>query len=380
MSKAPYIENRDCIVLEQRGTRFALPYLRTLELDKAIKESYRKNLNRDSLEIAGTKKYKAALEKRGIDLSGYNTDETVSDIHDLLNQLKIDSVNLMGISYSGGLMTAVLQKDPSRIRSLILDSPLPTFVPIDEDEAANFMEALNIYLAHVKTDSSANQYNGLKERFHNYFTSIADKKFSLPFLEKGTADSIRISYGKNELLHIILGKLSDDQNRKHLAQLILELTSGGHKAHMTDYFNTLFGKNGAPDGMRISVYCADQTAYHSEKVREELNTIYPYLRGFHINDVYQQICENWKVPPISANTKQPFYSKVPILLADGEMDPACRPLYIDRIAHYMPNSQKFLLINKGHGVIGKPMTEIVRSFLANPYQKLSSNDKNIIAY
>jgi pimeloyl-ACP methyl ester carboxylesterase len=381
LAKSPFIENRDCIVFEQRGTRFSLPYLRTFELDKVVKEAARRNLDKDSMTIVGVKKYKAALEKRGIDLSGYNTDETVSDIHDLLNVLKIDSVNLFGVSYSGGLMTAVLQRDPARIRSLILDSPLPAFVPIDEDEPVNFMEALHIYFRNVEADSAGQKlYGNLRDRFHNYFSAIAQKTFYLPYLEAGTKDSIRIRYSKNELLSVVLDKLYDDSGRKDLARVITDLISGKHEEYMLHYFNEFFRKNGAPDGMRLSVYCADQAAYHSEKVRRELNTIYRYLAGFHINDVYNAMCDCWKVPPISPLTKQPYYSDKPVLLADGEMDPACRPLYIDRISHYMPNSQRFLLINKGHGVIGNSMSAIISSFLADPYKKIVSTDKNIIAY
>lgn len=158
------------------------------------------------------------------------------------------------------------------------------------------------------------------------------------------------------------------------------MANGNHQLYIRPYFDGFFRRNGAPDGMRLSVYCADQTAYHSEKVRQDLDKIYPYLAGFHINDVYREMCDCWKVPPISPNTKQPYYSTVPALLADGELNPACRPLYIDRISHYMPNSQRFLLKNKGHGVIGNSMRPIVKSFLANPYKKIMSNDVNIIAY
>ncbi|KAA0993359.1 alpha/beta fold hydrolase [Dyadobacter aurulentus] len=381
LMKSPIIENRDCIVFEQRGTRFALPYLRTFELDKALKEAARRNLDKDSMTIVGVKNYKAALEKRGIDLSGYNTDETVSDIHDLLKALKIDSVNLFGISYSGGLMTAVLQRDPSRIRSLILDSPLPTFVPIDEDEPVNFMEALHIYFDKVAADSASKKLHAdLKSQFHQYFSSIATKTFYLPYLEAGTKDSVRIKYTKNELLSVVLDKLYDDSGRKDLARIITDLTAGKHQTYMRHYFDDFFRRNAAPDGMRLSVYCADQTAYHSEKVRGELDKIYPYLAGFHINDVYQSMCDCWNVPPINRETKQPFYSDKPVLLADGEMDPACRPLYIDRISHYMPNSQRFLLLNKGHGVIGNSMRAMVRAFLADPYKKIVSADNSIIAY
>lgn len=115
-AKSSIIENRDCIAFEQRGTHFAIPNLWSDELSNTIKEAYRKNLNKDSMMVVGVKRYKKALEAKGIDLSGYNTDETVADIHDLIATLRLDSVNLAGISYSGGLMLAVLQKDPTPIR------------------------------------------------------------------------------------------------------------------------------------------------------------------------------------------------------------------------------------------------------------------------
>lgn len=375
------IEDRDCIAFEQRGTRFAIPYIRSFELDDAIKESYRKNLSKDSMTIAGLKRYKKTLEARHIDLSGYNTDETVNDIHDLLSTLKIDSVNLFGVSYSGGLMTAVLQKDPTRIRSLILDSPLPTFIPIDEDEPANFNEALDVLFKHVEKDSvNKALYGNLKYDFRQYFTSIKDKTFYLPYLEAGSKDSVKIPYTKNELLNILVNTMYDDSRRKHIPFMITDMIKGHHQKYIKDEIDGLFRRNSAPDGMRISVYCADQAEYHSEKVIQELYAVYPYMKGYHINDVYKEMCDCWKVPPIRKETKQPFYSTKPILLADGEMDPACRPVYIDQIAHYMPNSQRFLLLQRAHGVIGRDMNGIVRSFLDDPYKKVVSDNKNIIAY
>src|ERR1044072_5924282 len=48
--------NRDCIAFEQRGTRYAVPNLNSNELDSAIKESYRKNLNKDSMVMEGVKR------------------------------------------------------------------------------------------------------------------------------------------------------------------------------------------------------------------------------------------------------------------------------------------------------------------------------------
>ncbi|MBD2702324.1 alpha/beta fold hydrolase [Spirosoma sp. BT702] len=375
-SQSPLINDRDCIAFEQRGTHFAVPNLWSNELSEAISASYRKNLDKDSMVVVGVKRYKKALEAKGIDLAGYNTDETVSDIHDLLATLRIDSVNLTGGSYSGGLMTAVLQRDPSRIRSLILDSPLPTFVPIDEDEPANFAEALNVLFRNVASDSTDKaRYGNLKAKFEQYFTAIDGKKFTLPYVAKGEKDTLRIEYTRSDLLDILV-----NTSMKDVPYAITELIKGNHDQYIRPFLVHKLERNNGPSGMRISVYCADQTAYHSEKVLQQLYDIYPYLKGYHINDVYRAMCDCWNVPPIKPETKQPFYSSKPALLADGEMDNACRPLYIDKIHHYMPNSQRILFKNRAHGVGGRDWNLFTQQFLNNPYQKLTSDKAEIVVY
>lgn len=379
-TRSTLINDRDCITIEQRGTRYALPYLRAFDLDNAIKESYRKNLNKDSMVLEGVKRYKKTLENQGIDLSGYNTDETIADIHDLLNVLKVDSVNLFGISYSGGLMTAVLQKDPARIRSLVLDSPLPIYTPIDEDEPANFNEALNVLFRHVEQDSTDKaRYAHLKQRFLDYFNNIAGQTFYHPYLEKGTTDSVKIAYTKNELLAEIMNAMSDNSRRASVAYIITEMINGHHDVYINTFLNELFRRNSAPDAMRISVYCADQSSYNRESVIKQLYQTYPYLAGYRINDVIKDMCDCWKVPALNPTTKQPYYSLKPVLLGDGEMDPNCRPLYIRSINHYMPNGQSFLFINRGHGVGSKAWYTMVAQFLDDPFKKITPPDAGIIA-
>jgi pimeloyl-ACP methyl ester carboxylesterase len=376
------ISNRDCIAFEQRGTRYALPNLWSVELSNAIRESYQKNLNKDSMVLEGTKRYKKILEAKGVDLSGYNTDETVADIHDLLKTLDIDSVNLFGGSYSGGLMLAVLQKDPSRIRSLVLDSPLPTFVPIDEEEPNNFNEALNVLFRYCDKDSADKQrYGNLKEKFRDYFTAIGNKIFSFPHVEKGKTDTVHIEYTRSELLGVIVNMLFDYRRIRDVPYHITEIINGNHQPYIKDVLSHIFNNENGPSGMRISVYCADQAAYHDEAVLQQFYQVYPYLQGYHINDVYKEMCDCWKVPPIDRSTKQPFYSDKPVLLVAGLLDPACRPLYIDLIHHYMTNSQRLLFTQRSHMVLGgKEVDDIMKPFLDNPFKKIESGPKDVIVY
>jgi pimeloyl-ACP methyl ester carboxylesterase len=379
-SRSTIVADRDCIAFEQRGTRFAIPYLRNFELDSAIRDSYRKNLNKDSMWLEGVKRYKKGLEKRGIDLAGYNTDETVSDIADLLTLLNIDSVNLFGVSYSGGLMLAVLQKMPARIRSLVLDSPLPTFIPIDQEEPANFMTALKILSQHCEKDSTDKKlYGDTWKRFDNYFRSINRKTFYHQYSD-GNGKTLSIQYTKNELLDVIVNTMHNHRALKDVPYIINEMIRGNHGPYIQRKLEDILNRYIAPDGMRMSVYCADQAAYNSMEIIQQLYGIYPYLEGFRINDVYKAVCDCWKVPPVKATTKQPFYSDKPVLIGDGEMDAACSPLYMSMIKQYMPNSQCFLFINRSHGVGGKEFSEMSQQFLDDPYKKVLSPNKDIIAY
>jgi pimeloyl-ACP methyl ester carboxylesterase len=381
MQKSSVIESRDCIAFEQRGTHFAIPNLRSFELDTALRESYRRNLNKDSMWLEGVKRYKKKLERKGIDLSGYNTDETVADIIDLLKVLKIDSVNLMGGSYSGGLMLAVLKKEPSKVRSLVLDSPLPTFVPIDEDEPMNFMKAIGVLSMHCEKDSSEQgRYSNLKDKFQTYFNSIRDKKFYFPYVERGMNDTLQIEYTKNELLDVICSTMQNSSALKEVPFMITEMIKGNHSPYIRKKLDDIFNRNIAPNGMRMSVYCADQESYHRQEVIEQLWRLYPLLVGFRINDVYKEVCTCWKVPALSSQTKQPFYSNKPVLIGDGEMDPACTPLYMSLIKHYMPNAQCFLFINKSHGVGGSAFRAMTQAFLDNPYKKMESPGEKILAF
>ena len=146
IARRSLLRDRDYIAFEQRGTHFASPNLECEGEGLTIQQGYLDHQPIDEARLKAVRRCRQELIGKGIDLSAYNTDESAADIEDLRRLLKIDSINLMGISYSGGLMMAVLQKYPQHIRSLILDSPLPEFVNIDEQELANFNEALTAVL------------------------------------------------------------------------------------------------------------------------------------------------------------------------------------------------------------------------------------------
>ena len=297
IARRSLLRDRDYIAFEQRGTHFALPNLECEGAGQAVQQAYVDHRPIDDAVLEAVRQCREKLIRQGVDLSAYNTDESAADIEDLRRSLKIDSLNLMGISYSGGLMMAVLQKYPQHIRSLVLDSPLPEFVNIDEQELANFNEALTAVLD--SSDSS------LLARFHSYFGSLSGKVFRISYrLKDGKA--ITLDYGRSELLSIIHDKLEDYDGIKELPQIISDMISGQQERYITAYFDGLFSGNGTTSGMRLSVYCSDKMAFEDRAIIQQQEIVMPWPAGFHVNDVYRTVCDSWPVKPIDAGTKKPF--------------------------------------------------------------------------
>jgi pimeloyl-ACP methyl ester carboxylesterase len=363
ISRRSLLRDRDYIAFEQRGTHFAVPNLECEGAGQAVQQAYLGHRSIEDAVLESVRQCREKLVRQGIDLSAYNTDESAADIEDLRRLLKIDSLNLMGISYSGGLMMAVLRKYPQHIRSLILDSPLPEFVNIDEQELANFNEALTAVLD--SGDSS------LLTRFHNYFSGLGGKVFTISYQLKD-GKTVSLDYGRNELLNILHDKMEDYDGIKELSQIISDMIGGHQEGYIKTYFDGVFSGNGTTSGMRLSVYCSDKMAFEDPAIIQEQEIIMPWLAGFHVNDVYPAVCDSWPVRPIDASTKEPFYSNVPVLLGAGGLDDACRPLYNDLIHHYFPNSQRLVFTKRLHGPLLNSFEGdvYIGDFLDRPFERI----------
>lgn len=367
------------IAFDQRGTKKSIPALESLEIDEALKRSYRENLNKDSLLLAATLQMRKRLSSQGIELSAYNTVESAADINDLATALHIKQLNLVGISYSGGLMLTVARLYPEIVRTLILNSPLPSYVNYEEHALFNMNEALDQVFANCDADSiNKALYGHLKKRFRDYFTSITNKRFTIGYQEKGSNEKRSITYGKAELLDAIFARMNPGQ-LKDVPFAIYEITNGRHEAYVQEVLDQVFAGNpGYTLGMRYSIYCSEQIAYANPKLIKQQEKDLPWFAGYPFNNINQAICDCWKAKPAPSYMKEALYSKIPVLASAGDADPFCRPFYNRIIKKTMPNAQLLVMHNRGHGAgFGNANSDFLDQFLKNPYQKLVSKDPNI---
>ncbi|NML22029.1 alpha/beta hydrolase [Pseudoflavitalea sp. G-6-1-2] len=366
------------IFFDQRGTKNSIPCLDCEEVTPAILRAYKEHLPIDSMRIDALTKCRKRLVAKGIDLSSYNTKESAADINDLRIALGLDSLTLVGMSYSGGLMMTVAKNHPEAVKMLILNSPLPQNTNYEEHGLNTMNTALDKVFSNCEIDSVASSaYNGLREKFHRYFSDITGKEFSMKYQHANDA-GFTVHYSKQELLDAIINRL-DARQVKDLPAVMLQIINGNHQRYVQETIDELYeGDRGLSYGMRLSVYCAGQIAYSNRALVKQQSRVLPWFAGYAFNNVDHPICDCWKVKPEAASAKLPLISQIPALIVAGEIDPMCPPFYNRLIQQTMPNAQSLIFRNRGHvpGVRSGD-TDFLDMFLTNPYKKLVSTDKNV---
>ncbi|MFZ1070314.1 MAG: alpha/beta fold hydrolase, partial [Methyloceanibacter sp.] len=137
---ADFIRDRDVYVVSQRGTMFSEPALTCAASDDFSRELLGLRFYSEATKrahLAATEACHRELAATGADLSAYNSTESAADFADLRKVLGFDAWNVYGTSYGSYLAQTLMRDHPDGIRSVVLDSVLPTTYTV----AANWQNA-----------------------------------------------------------------------------------------------------------------------------------------------------------------------------------------------------------------------------------------------
>src|SRR6476619_5989785 len=126
---ADFIRERDILAVSQRGTMFSEPALTCAPVDHFARELLGLRFYSEATKrahLAATEACHRELAATGADLSAYNSTENAADIADLRRALGLTTWNVYGTSYGSYLAQTLMRDHPEGIRSVILDSVLPT--------------------------------------------------------------------------------------------------------------------------------------------------------------------------------------------------------------------------------------------------------------
>ncbi|MEZ5428661.1 MAG: alpha/beta fold hydrolase [Pyrinomonadaceae bacterium] len=370
---AAFTKDRDFILFEQRGTGYAEPVLQCPEVDLANQESARQNLSaEDALrrEARAAKTCRDRLAAGGIDLSAYDSAASAADMEDLRRTLGIKRWNLYGISYSTRLMLNYIREYPQSVRSVILDSVLPTSVNWDETGVDGVVNALNLLFADCARDKKCSAaHPDLEKKFYRLIESANEKPIVVEAVKDGKTYPVKLN--GNAIFDFFYNMMERTGALDRIPAMI-DAQSGGDYSSLKSYAEDKVSGRGFIWGMRYSVWCREEMPFQDQKKIAAQAEKYPFIRGFKIQGAFPEICRAWDVPPAPKIENRPVKSDVPALIFAGKYDPDTPPAWGRLVASWFSHSFFYEVEGTSHGVLFSrrcAVEEITASFLDDPVRK-----------
>lgn len=347
-----YLDDRDFILFEQRGTQYAKPSLDCPEWSQAIYQSNLPNFDTsksDSIFQNAASLCKERLLKNGIDLNCYTTNDIAADINDLIKVLGIEEYNLLTMSYSTKIGQVLLRDYPDNIRSIVMDSPLPLEVNYDEESVSNLLESLDKLLSDCETDNDCNNaYPNIKSRFLAYLKAKTNNPLKVE-VENPQNGNLETFYLKGQDLITVFSSASTGTvgNIPYEINKILNNDLSSVKRQLQYLFEA--PGDGIGIGMRLSVWCAEEYPFNSqEKINIETNK-YPEIKGLSPAVFDVDICEIWSVRKVPEIENFAIQSDIPVLLISGAYDELTPVKWAEAMIPNLKNSYHMIFKGWKHG-------------------------------
>ncbi len=349
------LQDRDLILLDQRGTGYSQPSLRCLD-----NEDFRACHDR--------------LLKSGINLNAFTTLEDAADVHDLIRALGYQQVNLDGVSYGTRLALTVMHLFPADLRSVVLDSVVPPQINLFTSVLPAAQRAFDVLFHRCAADSHCNAtYPHLQTVFYQLVDDLNHTPITFDTTSQ-TGKSFTIHFSGNDLILWLRQSL-------YFAWFIPQLPATIFQIHQHNYtlLSQIYG-NSINDtmsrGMFYSIMCGEDVAFTTRHALELSVQGLPFQAQPAFLDSSMSllsVCQFWGIKPVPAIQKEPVRSTIPTLILQGEYDPVTPPTNGILAAQTLSKSYFFLFPGVGHGVIASHASncpnDIMNAFLENPTEK-----------
>ncbi|HOU13803.1 MAG TPA: alpha/beta hydrolase [Anaerolineae bacterium] len=367
-----FLEERDLILFDQRGTGSSEPSLNCAELEG---ESGQK-------DVEAAQECRDRLEAEGIDLTLYNSAQSAADLDMLRRALGYESWNLLGISYGTRLALTAMRDYPAGIRSVILDSGYPPEVDAYEQEALNGVRAIETLLAGCAADAACNKaYPDLEGRFYRLLSALDENPVEFTAYDPEYEEDIDVLLDGSELVNRLFQALYDAEVIPVLPYVIDLIDRGEYETA----YAWLLGDETAyarprqeeeedftdSEGLFYSVECNEEAIFNDlDAARQAVEAADSAVAEYLYVDVEAmfEICKIWGAGAASAIETQPVRSDIPTLLLAGDYDPITPPAWAESAARYLSNGYLFVFPGVGHSVVdsGECAQSLVTAFLNAP--------------
>lgn len=362
------LKNRDVVLVDQRGTGKSNPL--KCEFDE---ESQLIMLADSSLIPAEIKKCVANLDA---DTRYYTTTESIKDLEEVRQALKIEKWNLLGISYGTRKALTYMKDFPASIRSVILDGVMPQQEAMPQSHEKNLVNALRLQFEQCEKQPACREaFGDVEQQMWQLLERIDTEKPEIRLQNFSTGEFEKITLTK-EGVAIAIRLFAYSANTMNLLPLMIAKANHGQPetiAAQANMISSLLSES--MSNVELSILCAEDMPFYSEYTLNENNLFGDFIKSTKDN------CAAWPHGTVDSSFKDPVVSDLPVLLLSGELDPVTPPGFAELAMQTLSNSQHLIAKGQGHNVFPLGcMPDIITDFIQNPEQELDIECMNDFDY
>ena len=368
-----YAEERDVVVLEQRGTRYSRPSLDCPELSEAfIAGLTTPDPPADEVpaQVAAARACADRLRAEGVDPADFTTAENAADVAELRVALGHPEWDLWGMSYSTRLVLTVLRDHPEGVRSVVLDSVQPTDVPEYDGLVAGLQSAWGRLVEDCAAQPRcAAAWPDLETALARAAARLDADPLEVTAVHPDTGEPVDLQLTGDDLVTAVLNALYDPQAIRYVPLLVDRFGAGDAAAARPVADAAVAELTGTSLGLYYSMQCAEMAPLTTPAAAEEdagaltgrAATRFVWLGA----DL--EICPAWDVP-VRPEAAALVDSDVPVLVLAGRYDPITPPAYGQDLAARLPGATFVEVPGQGHApsLEGDCAPSIVVGFLDDP--------------
>lgn len=327
-----YLDNRDVIVIDQRGTGYSEPALTCVDaVNRRL--NYRTQLRQC---------YNYLTNDLDADLRAYNSIENAADVEDLRLALGIQEWNVVGTSYGARLALYLMRDYPEGIRSVILDSVAPPHIQrsLDIRDDINARQLQQLFADCLQETLCALAYGDIQATYNRVLDTLRRQP-----IEAEAPDGYMVRVDDEAFRAYLYGMMATTKEAYQIP-LVIDAAANGDIGRILTYISseyTVF------DGMMRAMNCNDGDGLFM-----------------------QEVCNAWR---LNGDAPPPVTSDLPTLVVMGTYDTLTPPVWGDSTADNLPNSTFLVFPYTGHGVVrsgGTCPQTIAFAFLDNPQAEVDA--------
>jgi pimeloyl-ACP methyl ester carboxylesterase len=367
---------RDVVLVEQRGTRYSIPFLHCEEMSELKLDLLAENPGDEEKKARQLKAWAACRDRfvsEGVDLGAYNSAENAADIVAVADALGYDKLNLYGGSYGSLLAQHIMRDYPQRVRSAILDAVSPLqHEPNLLYKAHSTDRALRLLFSQCQADRACNKaYPDLETVYFDLVDRLEAEPAALTIQNPETGETYDMLLTGERLI-------AETRNLLYVTALLPDLPGAIYDMAAGDYSlleliqgQFLFSLNLA-DGLYNSVVCTELADFTVEQMAGA-EGLYPEVAEAVedlIDEVMLQPCQAWDVELMDEALTQSVAGDIPALLLSGEFDPTVPPQMAEVAAEKMTRAYVYAFPGMGHATLGRSecAQAMMLDFVADPWQ------------